>query len=91
MARLRIAIVAALGCFATMACGGPGEPATDPSNATGTNPSPDTTGPGAGEPTDSAPKEGANSGTGVPSTTDSGVGTGTSGAAPSNEVGTAGH
>jgi hypothetical protein len=91
MTRSRIATVVLLGCFAALGCGGPEKPATDPSNATGTNPSPNTTGPGAGEPTDSAPKEGADSGNGIPNTTDTGVGTGTSAAAPGNEMGVPGH
>jgi hypothetical protein len=91
MTRFGIAMVAALSCFATVACGGPEKPATDPSNATGTNPSPNTTGPEAGEPTDSAPQEGADTGNGSPNTTDTGVGTGPSTAPPGNEVGTAGH
>jgi hypothetical protein len=91
MARSILATVVLLGCAALVACGGPEKPATDPSNATGTNPSPNTTGPGAGEPTDSAPQEGSNSDTGIPNTTDTGVGTRSSAAAPNNQVGTAGH
>jgi hypothetical protein len=91
MARSILAAVVLLGCAALVACGGSEKPATDPSNATGTNPSPNTTGPGAGEPTDSSPQPGANSDTGIPSTTDTGVGTGSSSVAPGNQVGTTGH
>jgi hypothetical protein len=91
MARSTLATVVLLGCAALAACGGSEKPATDPSNATGTNPSPNTTGPGAGEPTDSSPQQGANSDTGIPNTTDTGVGTGNSGAAPGNQVGSPGH
>ena len=90
MARLALATCALWAGFALSACAGSEKPAANPSNATGMNPSSNTTGPGAGEPTDSSPQEGANSGTGIPNTTDTGVGTSGS-AVPGNQMGTAGH
>ena len=46
-----------LGTLSTLACGGSTPPASDPSGS-GTSPDPNTTGPGAGEPTDADPAVG---------------------------------
>ena len=86
--------------WATIACGGATPPAAEPSNS-GTSPDPMTSGPGAGEPTDSAPKPGVTDpGTSTQSKATGGEGvtpdTGSTGSGPGNSAsptgsGTAGH
>ena len=88
MTRLRIvALITVLTAFSVTACGGSSRPATDLGNGVGTNPSPYTTGPGAGEPTDSNPDPTTEAaGTNTPGTSRTAIGPtdGSNGSGPGN-------
>ncbi len=100
MTKLSIAALsAAFTVLSASACGGSSRPASDPGNGMGTNPSPNTTGPGAGEPTDSNPdpvtqEEGTNTEGMSPTAvgpTDGANGSGPGNTAAGTASGSAGH